>query len=289
MNIKQFILLIRVPSLSATVVPLTIGAALSLHSGIFSSELWLDMFVAALFMQIGTNVFNEHGDYVNSTDRYASHGFAGIIVKGEATPNEVLTVAIIFYILAALLAVPLIIARGLLVLVLGLISAAVGVLYSEGPYPLSRTPLGEIIVGITMGFIEIVATEIVSIGMITISAYIVSVPVSLLVASILIGNNIRDIVKDREAGRRTLSVLLGGGYSRILFYSIIILSYIWLIVIYIYTARTAVLLTFLTLPFSLWALVFLKRKGWKYSVEIASLIYLVYGIALAVTLMIWRL
>ncbi|MGC8699330.1 MAG: UbiA family prenyltransferase, partial [Candidatus Acidifodinimicrobium sp.] len=111
----------------------------------------------------------------------------------------------------------------------------------------------------------------------------------LLVASILIGNNTRDIVKDREAGRRTLSVLLGEGYSRILFYSIIILSYIWLIVIYIYTARTAVLLTFLTLPFSLWTLVFIKRKGWKYSVEIASLIYLVYGIALAVTLMIWRL
>ncbi|MGC8497037.1 MAG: prenyltransferase [Thermoplasmata archaeon] len=286
MNLKQFVLLIRVHSFSATIVPLVIGAALSLQAGSFDAVLWADLFVAALFMQIATNVFNEHGDYVNNTDRFVSHGFAGVIVKGEATANQVLFIALTFYILAAILAVPLILIRGILILILGIIAATIGIVYSEGPYPISRTPLAEMSVGITMGLIEIIAAELVSSGELTFSAYVLSVPVSLLVANILIGNNIRDIVKDKGAGRRTLVVILGAKYSKLLFYSITIFSYAWLFAIYDYTSRSSVLLTYLTLPFSIWGLALLHSKGWKYGVEIASLIYLVYGIAVAITLLI---
>ncbi|MEM3226817.1 MAG: prenyltransferase [Thermoplasmata archaeon] len=286
MNLKQFILLIRIPSFSATIVPLIIGAALSLQSGSFNVFLWLDLFIAALFMQIATNVFNEHGDYVNNTDRFASHGFAGVIVKGEATAKEVLFIAVLFYILSAILAIPLILIRGMLVLFLGIVAAAIGIIYSEGPYPISKTPFGEILVGITMGLVEIIAVELVSSGKITFSAYIFSVPVSLLVANILIGNNIRDIVKDKEVGRKTLVVILGAKYSKLLFYSITIFSYAWLFAIYNYTSRFPVLLTYITLPFSIWGFILLHNKGWKYGVEIASLIYLVYGIAVAITLLI---
>jgi len=285
MNLKQFMLLIRVPSFSATVVPLVLGAALSLQSGSFNVFLWIDLFIAALFMQIATNVFNEHGDYVNNTDRYVSHGFSGIIVKGEATAKEVLVIALFFYFAAAVLAVPLVLIRGFFVLFLGIIAATIGAIYSEGSFPISRTPFGEILVGITMGLIEIVATELVSSGKITFSAYIVSVPVSLLVANILIGNNIRDIVKDKEAGRKTLVVILGKKYAPRLFYTVTVFTYAWLFVIYYFTSNTLVLSTYLTLPFSIWGLLFLHSKGWKYGVEIASLIYLVYGIALAITLL----
>jgi 1,4-dihydroxy-2-naphthoate octaprenyltransferase len=139
---------------------------------------------------------------VNNTDRFVSHGFSGIILKGEATAKEVLLTALLFYFAAAILAIPLIIIRGFFVLFLGTITATIGVIYSEGAYPISRTPFGEILVGITMGLVEIVATELVSSGKITFSAYIISVPISLLVANILLGNNIRDIVKDKEAAEK---------------------------------------------------------------------------------------
>ncbi len=286
MNLKQFILLIRVPSFSATLVPLILGAAISLRSGSFNIFLWLDLFAAALFMQIATNIFNEHGDFVNNTDKFASHGFAGVIVKGEATADEVLFMALMFYILAAILAIPLIVIRGILVLFLGIIAATIGIIYSEGSYPISRTPFGEILVGITMGLVEIIAAELVSSGKITFSAYVLSVPISLLVANILIGNNIRDFVKDKEAGRKTLVVILGEKRSKLLFYSITIFSYAWLFEIYKYTYRFPVLLTYITIPFPMFGLLFLYNKGWKYGVEIASLIYLIYGVAVAITLLI---
>ncbi|MEM3656784.1 MAG: UbiA family prenyltransferase, partial [Thermoprotei archaeon] len=252
----------------------------------FELALWVNMLVVALFMQIGANVFNEHGDYIHGVDRVASHGFAGLIVSGEATPSEVLWVGIAFYALAAVLAVPLVIVRGIVVLVLGVFAATVGVTYSEGPLPLSRTPFGEIVVGLTMGLIEVLATELVSCGGTSWSGYLVSVPVSLLVSTILLANNIRDAQKDRLAGRRTLAVLLGVSRAQILFYSLIIASYFWAPLMWLYTGNGWLNLPLLSSPFAVLGMVRLHREGWKFGVETSSLLYLLYGVTLAFALWI---
>ncbi len=284
MNIRQFLELIRVPSLAATVVPLLAGASLAIETGHFNTILWSVMFVAALFLQIGTNVFNEHGDFVNNTDRKASHGFAGIIVKGEATPGEVLAIAVVFYAMAGILAIPLILYRGFIILILGLIAAIVGIIYSEGPYPISMTPLGEVMVGLTMGLIEVSGSEIAACGHLTNGVYLISVPISLLVANVLNGNNIRDIIKDREAGRKTIAVLIGSKWAKALSISIIAFCYFWVFIVFRYTTRIHVFIVFITLPFTIWLLSILFKRGWKYGVEISSVIYLIYGIFLSIGL-----
>ncbi len=204
LNARQFFMLIRIPSLTATAIPLLTGGAIAFRVGKFDIFLWADMFIVALFMQIATNVFNEHGDYIHGIDKFVSHGFSGVIVKGEASAREVLKIAMVFYLAAAILAIPLVVKRGSLVLVLGLLAASVGFLYSEGPLPLSNTPLGEVLVGLTMGLIEVIATELVASGKITASGYFISIPISLLVSAILIANNIRDIQKDKQVNRKTL-------------------------------------------------------------------------------------
>ncbi|MEM3701126.1 MAG: UbiA family prenyltransferase [Conexivisphaerales archaeon] len=285
MNFRQFIALIRVPSLTATVVPLLTGGIIATRSGTFDIVFWLIMFVVALFMQIAANAFNEHGDFINGIDKLASHGFAGIIVRGEVSANNVLAIGIAFYIAAALLAVPLVLARGIYVLVMGLIAAIVGVLYSEGPLPLSRTPFGEIFVGITMGLIEIIATEFISSGKIIFSAYLISVPISLLVADILVANNLRDINKDSQAGRKTLVIILGIKYSQALYYAMIALSYAWLPFMYAFTENIRLNLPLVTLPFAAVGMILLHKNGWRLGVEISSIIYLLYGIALAIALL----
>ncbi len=279
-------MLIRVPSFTATIIPMLAGGAIALRTGRFTTPLWVDLFVVALFMQIATNVFNEHGDYVHGIDRFASHGFAGVIVKGEASAAEVLNIALAFYAVAALLAIPLVIERGIIVLAFGLFSAAIGVLYSEGPLPLSNTPLGEMIVGFTMGFVEVIATEFVSCGKITLTGYLVSVPVSLLVSAMLIANNIRDIEKDRMSNRKTLVVLLGKKYSQVLFYSVFALSYLWLLVMQLLTGDSMAYFPIITLPAAILGMRYLHRNGWKYGVEISSLLYLLYGIILSLVLTI---
>ncbi|MGC8568379.1 MAG: UbiA family prenyltransferase [Nitrososphaeria archaeon] len=286
MNLKQFISLIRVQSLSATAAPLLVGGAIAFKMGTFSPFLWGDMFVVALLMQLATNVFNEHGDYVHGVDRYPSHGFAGLIVKGEASPNEILFIAVIFDVVAALLAIPIVMMRGMLVLLLGIFAFLVGVLYSEGPVPISRTPFGELIVGFTMGFIETVATVLVSAGRVSVPAYLLSIPLSLLVASILTAANIRDIDKDREVGRKTLVVLLGKKRASLLFFAMIGASYAWLPIVAAVTGDYSVSLTLITLPLSYIGLRKLSKEGFLYGVEISSVIYMLYSVALAVSILL---
>ena len=76
MNIRQFIELIRVPSLSATAIPLLLGLTISYKLGSVNAAMWIDLFVVALLMQIATNMANEHGDYIHGVDKHASYGFA---------------------------------------------------------------------------------------------------------------------------------------------------------------------------------------------------------------------
>ncbi|MEM3313730.1 MAG: UbiA family prenyltransferase, partial [Thermoplasmatales archaeon] len=285
LNVRQFIALIRIPSLTATIVPLLVGGIIARRAGSFSLLFWILMFVASLSMQIGVNVFNEHGDFIKGIDRTVSHGFAGVIVSGQATASEILFIAILFYIISAIIAIPLVLYRGALILIMGLAASIVGVLYSEGPLPLSATPFGEIFVGLVMGLMEIIATEFVSCGRITYLAYLTSVPISILVASILVANNIRDIDKDREAGRKTLVVIMGARYSRIIYYGMILLSYCWLPIMYLLTRRIFINLPLLTLPIAVLGFIMLRKNGWKLGVEISSAIYLLYGITLAVSIL----
>ena len=182
-----------------------VGGALALNIGRFGLLSWLDILLVALLMQIATNSLNEYGDYRHAVDTVPSVGFAGIIVSGEVKASEVLYTAAACYALAFCLGIALVFERGVGLLVLGMIAILAGVLYSEGPLPISSTPFGEILVGIIMGPIEVVSANIAASGSSSALALTYSLPVGLMVTSILLANNLRDVDKDREHGRRTIA------------------------------------------------------------------------------------
>ena len=57
---------------------------------------------------------------------------------------------------------------------------------------------------------------------------LLSIPIGLLSAAILVVNNVRDIDTDRRAGKRTLAVRLGRERTRTLYLLLIALSYLLL-------------------------------------------------------------
>ncbi|MEM3671454.1 MAG: UbiA family prenyltransferase [Thermoprotei archaeon] len=281
MKTRQFLSLIRVPSLSATVVPALVGAATGAQTGRFDHLLWIIFLVVALLMQMATNVFNEHGDYVKGVDKKASHGFAGLIVTGVCTPTEILHVAVALSILAALIGGILVVTRGYFMLLLGLVSMLVGVTYSEGPLPLSGTPFGELLVGVVMGPVEVSAAELAASGTVTEHAYLYSIPVSLLVAAILLANNIRDLEKDRDAGRRTIPVLLGKRRATLLFEVVLSMAFIFTVLSAFMVGNPLLLLPLAASPIGAWGVSRIFSSEWKIGVEMTSMLYLCYGLLLA--------
>ena len=84
-----------------------------------------------------------------------------------------------------------------------------GYFYTGGKYPIAYSPFGEIVSGLFMGTIIIALAFYFQTGYINIDIILVSLPIFLMIAAILLANNIRDLENDKESGRRTYAILVG--------------------------------------------------------------------------------
>jgi 1,4-dihydroxy-2-naphthoate octaprenyltransferase len=85
----------------------------------------------------------------------------------------------------------------------------VGFFYTAGPFPISRTPLGELFAGFFLGTVLFLITLYVQDVPLTARNLVTTLPFLLLIAMILSVNNGCDLVGDTASGRKTLSILLG--------------------------------------------------------------------------------
>lgn len=288
MNLNQVFRLLRVPTLVATVVPLLVGGALALSSKAFSPLSLVDIFAVAMLMQVGTNALNEYGDFRHAVDTAPSPGIAGVIVSGEVSANQVLSAAVACYAAAFFLGVLLVFERGPLLLVLGVAAILAGVLYSEGPFPLSSTPFGEVLVAVVMGPLEVVSANLAASGQLSSLAILFSVPVGLMVASILLANNLRDVEKDRDHGRRTLAVLIGRSRGLWLLLGLMVSAFVWSVPAYLFfPTPPSVFLVWLALPLAVQGYARLRGgKAWPASVPIIARVHIVVGLLLTISIIL---
>ena len=217
-TVKKYWQLMRPHTLTAAVVPVLVGTA-SAKLFLLGSEdhlklsLLLAMLIACLLIQAATNMFNEYYDFKKGLDDHTSVGIGGAIVRNSMSPKLVMNLAIAFYIIAALLGIFIAIQSSFWLLPIGLVCMAVGYLYTGGPLPISWTPFGELFSGVFMGMIIILIAFFIQTGNLQSLVVWISIPVVITIGLINMANNIRDRVKDKENGRKTLPILLGKNNS----------------------------------------------------------------------------
>ena len=86
-----------------------------------------------------------------------------------------------------------------------------------GRFPYGYRGLGELFVFLFFGIVATVGSRYVHDMTAPLSSWLLAVPVGMLVTAILVVNNYRDIDTDRNAGKRTLAVILGRERTRTLF------------------------------------------------------------------------
>ena len=158
-------------------------------------------------------------------------GIGGAIVRNGMTPKRVMNLAIAFYIIAALLGIFIAMNSSFWLLPIGLVCMAVGYLYTGGPFPISWTPFGELFSGVFMGMFIILISFFIQTENIQSLAIWISIPIVITIGLINMANNIRDRVKDKESGRKTLPILLGKRFSIYFLAFMYIVAYV--LVIYI--------------------------------------------------------
>lgn len=217
-TVRKYWHLMRPHTLTAAVVPVLVGTATAKIFLLGSEDhlsltLLLAMLIACLLIQAATNMFNEYYDFKKGLDDHTSVGIGGAIVRNGMSPKLVMNIAIAFYVIAALLGLFIAINSSFWLIPIGLVCMAIGYLYTGGPFPISWTPFGEVFSGIFMGMIIILIAFFIQTGNLQSLVVWISLPIVITIGLINMANNIRDRVKDKESGRKTLPILLGKNNS----------------------------------------------------------------------------
>lgn len=221
----------RPHTLTASFVPVFLGTALAAYDGRVHVLLFLAMLAASMLIQTATNLFNEYYDYVRGLDNEESVGIGGTIVRDGVPPKTVRNLALLLYLISIGLGVYICMESSWWVAVIGLISMAVGYLYTGGPLPISYTPLGELFSGLFMGPVIIMITSFIQSGIVSADNLLISISVGLLIGTINLANNIRDMDGDKEGGRKTIPVLIGRRRAITVLSCTFAAAYLWMILL----------------------------------------------------------
>lgn len=150
--------------------------------------------------------------------------------------------------LAALIGLLLAAAAGWWLIALGAASILAAWFYTGGPKPYGYLGLGEIFVFAFFGLVATAGTTYVQDERFTTLAFAASVPVGLLAVALLMTNNLRDLPKDADAGKRTLAVRMSDRPTRLLYTAVVVAVFLFLP--YLALLRPWVLLGLLGAPFA---------------------------------------
>jgi len=253
--------LTRPHTLTAAFAPVFLGTMIALTYGKIHFPLFIAMLVASVFIQMATNMFNEYYDFKRGLDTEQSIGIGGTIVRNGVKPKTVLNLAFMLYGISVLIGIYICMETSWMLAVVGILSMMVGYFYTGGPYPIAYTPFGELFSGVVMGMLLILIAFYIQTETVTTEAVLLSIPSMLLVAGIMLANNIRDLEGDKEGGRKTLAILVGRPNAITILMLFFIISYGWIIAMILFNHLTPwTLLVFLSVKKPIGAITVFRKN-----------------------------
>jgi len=217
----------RLRTLPLALTPVLIGTgAAILVDRQFHWVMALFCLVVSVSLQIGVNFANDYSDGIRGTDDYRV-GPARLTASRKASPRAVLVAALIFFAIAAIAGLALVIrSQQWWLLLVGAVAIAAAWFYTGGKRPYGYYGLGELFVFVFFGLVATVGTTFVQVLSVPQEAWFGAVGAGLLACAVLLANNLRDIDQDRAAHKRTLTVLIGRRATRVLFTVFVLVPFV---------------------------------------------------------------
>ena len=216
---------LNIVELRTKVVSLATFACASLGAAVFLREQgasfpWIDwalMLAAVLAVDMGTTGFNTYFDFVKGVDLTGMNREDDkVLVHHGVSPSTAFFTSVTLFSAALVLGFIISLRTSWLVAAAGFTCMLVGFFYSAGPRPISHTPLGELFSGGFLGCVLFCISWYVLTGTISARPLLLSLPLGLMISAILTTNNNCDMESDKKAGRKTLTILIGGKAGRAL-------------------------------------------------------------------------
>jgi 1,4-dihydroxy-2-naphthoate octaprenyltransferase len=238
---RNWFLAARPWSFTMTAISVSVGGTVAAVEGAFSWPLYLLTLIGAVLMHAASNLINDYDDVRHGVDspdvptaRYRPHP----LMEGRLQLEQVRAAAYLLYLVAALIGVFLAATRGMLVLILGIIGTAAGITYTAAPLNYKYKALGEFSVFLMWGPLMVTGAYYVQQQAVSADALLISIPFGVLVALVLLANNIRDARYDRSKGIQTLAIVLGERRGVSLYLGLIVAAYLAVVIMAVFGPLT---------------------------------------------------
>lgn len=234
MNWKIFAELVEFKAKAASVFPFVIGMAYAwFHYRHIELVNMFLFFVAMFLFNMAVDILDNYMDYHHATEVHDYREKTNIIGREGLSLRLIRNLIIGFIGIAAVLGLYLTIRTNGIVLILGIISFSVGIFYSSGPKPLSGLPVGELLSGVTMGFLIPLICVYVNVSHLVQfsfsffgNIFLMSLPAVFAIANLMLANNTCDLEEDVLNKRFTLVYYIGKPAAIRLFQLLAILPFI---------------------------------------------------------------
>ena len=218
---KAWFLAARPKTLTGAAVPVVIGVAAAV--GTYGSAVRVLPAVLcllfALVMQVDANFVNDYFDFMKGTDDECRLGPKRACAQGWITAPAMRMGMLVATLVACAAGLPLVLYGGWEMVLVGLACVVFCFLYTIS---LSYVGLGDVLVLVFFGVVPVCLSFWLTappspLLSIPFGVVMLSVACGLVIDTLLVVNNYRDIDNDRRAGKRTLIVRVGARGGRVLY------------------------------------------------------------------------
>jgi 1,4-dihydroxy-2-naphthoate octaprenyltransferase len=199
----------RVPFLTATFVPIMLGAVIARADGF--SNWWLAVLalIGGSAIHLGLNVANDVFDSTSGADKANVNptmfsGGSRMIQYGLVSLRTMRIASIALYAVGIGIGIYLTAVSGIELLWIGVAGVFLSIFYTAPPFKFVYRGLGEICVAIGFGPLMVLGTYFVVAERFTFEAFYASLPIALLIMLVLYVNQVPDAPSDARAGKRTI-------------------------------------------------------------------------------------
>ncbi|MDD4956401.1 MAG: prenyltransferase [Candidatus Omnitrophica bacterium] len=236
-GLKVFLEMTRFNFIPASILPFLAGVMFAVYKGYEVSVMPVVAgFLGVISAHAGGNALNNYFDYRMGADSLSVHtspffGGSKVIVSGSAAPALCLMTGAFLMVLALGAGIAVyIMTAGIGVLMFMLAGGALTAAYSMPPMKLAYRYYGELVIFLLFGPMLICGAFYVVTGTVTGSAIAMSLPLSFLITSVIVCNEVPDHGMDVVAGKKNLISLIGPDNGYKLFWTLAVLSVASLII-----------------------------------------------------------
>ncbi|MDN5446930.1 MAG: prenyltransferase [Lactococcus lactis] len=238
MNFKIFAELIELKANTASIFPFLLGLAYSLYHYQSVNLSALAIYFVAMFMfNCFVDIWDNYNDYHKAVDTDDYQKNTNIIGRENLSMGLIKSLLAFFFFGSLILGIIVALMTGWAVFWLGLLCYAVGVFYAGGPKPLSSLPLGELLSGLTMGYVIFLICLYINSSQNFVwsfanlaTTFLIALPNTLLIANLMLANNTCDLEEDEANHRYTIVHYIGKKAALIWWTTALILAFVAIVV-----------------------------------------------------------